>query len=66
MHVEVEDHLPAAPFNIEEQFIPWFGNGLLLRYLLSLPDHFGNNSFILFREVVEASDMSPGDDEKAC
>ena len=57
MHVEMEDDLATAPFDIKEQFVAWLRNSLLSSYLSGFQDHMRKDMLILLSDVVEAPDV---------
>jgi len=64
MHVEMEDDLATAPFDIKEQFVAWLRNSLLSSYLSGFQDHMRKDMLILLSDVVETPDVFLRDDKK--
>ncbi len=64
MHVEMEDDLATAPFDIKEQFIAWLRNSLLSSYLSGFQDHMRKDMLILLSDVVETPDVFLRDDKE--
>ncbi len=58
------DHLPSPSFHIEEQFVSGFRDLLFVSDLFGLQNEIGNDSLVLLRQVVDASDVFPRDDEE--
>jgi len=64
MHVEMEDDLATAPFDIKEQFVAWLRNSLLSSYLSGFQDHMRKDMLILLSDVVETPDVFLRDDKE--
>jgi hypothetical protein len=64
MHVEMEDDLATAPFDIKEQFVTWLRNSLLSSYLSGFQDHLRKDLLILLSDVVETPDVFLRDDKE--
>jgi hypothetical protein len=64
MKVEMENDLPSPSLYVKDQFIPRICNGMLLRHLFRLQDHFKKDVFIFLRQIIDAPDMLSGNDEK--
>lgn len=60
----MEDHLSAAPLHVKNNSVARIRNPFLLRRLPGHPKHLGKKIFVLGCEVIKASDMLPGNNEK--
>jgi hypothetical protein len=64
MKMEMKNDLAAAPLYVKEQPIARLSNGMFFCHLLRPDDHFANDIFVFLFEIVEASNMFSGDDQK--
>jgi hypothetical protein len=64
MEMEMKNDLAAAPLHVEEQPVARLSNGIFLGHLLRPNDHFGNDLAVFLFEIVEASNVLFGDDQK--